>query len=348
MVKKDQINLLRRITGMRKIDKSSKKFLIFGIIFLGFVVTSIWGNYGINPVSGSEPQKFEHIAPKDAYALTQHHKADKNFVILDVRTTREVAEGYIDGAINLDYFSDAFREKLNKLDKQKTYLVYCRSGRRSGSTLQIMRDLNFSTVYNMTGGILGWYAVGLPLVTSQSTTEHKQTPAYTSQYVGQEHRAIKSLSEEDIKELQRGGGWGLAKVAELNGVPGPAHLLQMKDEIPLTPAQVKEIEALYETMNQQAIQFGTELIELERKLNTHFAERTITKDILHDLLEKIGRTRTRLRYVHLSTHLETPAILSPEQIARYNTLRGYASDDPCANIPEGHDPEMWRKHNNCL
>jgi hypothetical protein len=54
-----------------------------------------------------------------------------------------------------------------------------------------------------------------------------------------------------------------------------------------------------------------------------------------------------LRYVHLVTHLETSSILTPQQIEKYNRLRGYGSGDPCKNIPQGHDAEMWKKHNNC-
>jgi hypothetical protein len=62
-----------------------------------------------------------------------------------------------------------------------------------------------------------------------------------SPYAGEQTRAIKSLSQDDIAELRRGGGWGLAKAAELNGVPGPAHLLELKDDIPLNEEQVAAI-----------------------------------------------------------------------------------------------------------
>ena len=54
---------------------------------------------------------------------------------------------------------------------------------------------------------------------------------YTSKYVGEEYRKIKSLSPDDVEELKKGGGWGLAKAAELNGLPGPAHILEMEDKI---------------------------------------------------------------------------------------------------------------------
>ena len=173
------------------------------------------------------------------------------------------------------------------------------------------------------------------------------SPSYKSKYAGEEKREIKSLSEADIEELKNGEGWGLAKAAELNGVPGPAHLLEMKDEINLSTEQVRVIEDLYQKMKQAAIPLGLELIGLERELNNHFADRTITDELLDELLDKIAQVRKKLRYVHLSTHLKTPNILTTEQIALYNQMRGYSSEDPCKNIPKGHDPEMWKRHHNC-
>ena len=100
-------------------------------------------------------------------------------------------------------------------------------------------------------------------------------------------------------------------------------------------------------MKQEAVPLGLELIELERELNNHFANRTITNELLRQILQKIAQVYGQLRYVHLSTHLKTPDILKSEQITLYNKLRGYSSDDPCENIPKGHDPQMWKKHHNC-
>ena len=187
----------------------------------------------------------------------------------------------------------------------------------------------------------------LILMTIPLSTFSAASPSYKSKYAGEEKREIKSLSEADIEELKNGEGWGLAKAAELNGVPGPAHLLEMKDEINLSTEQVRVIEDLYQKMKQAAIPLGLELIGLERELNNHFADRTITDELLDELLDKIAQVRKKLRYVHLSTHLKTPSILTPEQIALYNQMRGYSSEDPCKNIPKGHDPEMWKRHHNC-
>jgi len=180
-----------------------------------------------------------------------------------------------------------------------------------------------------------------------SSTAIASESDHRSPYAGEQTRPIKSLSAEDIAELRRGGGWGLAKAAELNGMPGPAHLLEMRDEIPLDEMQVGRIEALYAEMRAAAIVEGEKLIALEAELDRHFRDGTITEALLRKSLDEIAATQRTLRFVHLSTHLKTPAILSEDQIAAYNALRGYADADPCANVPEGHDPAMWRKHNGC-
>ena len=82
-------------------------------------------------------------------------------------------------------------------------------------------------------------------------------------------------------------------------------------------------------------------------LNNHFANGTITEKLLNELLGEIAYVYKKLRYTHLAAHLETPTIVTPQQIALYNKLRGYSSKDPCENIPAGHDPEMWKRHHNC-
>ena len=174
-----------------------------------------------------------------------------------------------------------------------------------------------------------------------------ENPIHKSDYAGQEKRLIKSLSDDDIQQLQQGEGWGLAKAAELNGMPGPAHILQMKEHISLTSEQEAKIQALFVAMKEKAIPLGNELIALEKNLNDSFADRTITDELLYQQLDAIANVRKELRYAHLVTHLMTPTILSPQQIEKYNQLRGYGSDDPCENIPAGHNAEMWKKHNGC-
>ena len=151
------------------------------------------------------------------------------------------------------------------------------------------------------------------------------TDTAPSPYVGEESRAVKSLSADDIAELRRGGGWGFAKAAELNGMPGPFHLLELKDEIPLTREQVTAITAIHERMREAAVAEGEHFIAAERALEDAFRAGRVTEKSLRTLLADIARSRARLRFIHLSAHLETPALLTDEQIARYDALRGYGA-----------------------
>lgn len=84
--------------------------------------------------------------------------ATRGVVVLDVRTPAETAEGKIAGAQELDFRAPDFQEKLGKLDRNKTYLVYCRSGGRSSSACSMMEEMGFKDLYNLVGGYQGWSA----------------------------------------------------------------------------------------------------------------------------------------------------------------------------------------------
>lgn len=188
--------------------------------------------------------------------------------------------------------------------------------------------------------------LGLALTATPAITVAQDHSGHASPYAGFEGRTIKSLSESDLDELRRGGGWGLALAAELNGVPGPAHLLELRDEIGLSPDQVAAIQAIFEEMQSEAVAAGARLIEAEEAIEAAFRAGELDDERLRALIAEAEDARAELRFIHLSRHLSTPPLLTADQIARYNTLRGYGSD-PCANVPEGHNPEMWRRHNNC-
>ena len=168
-----------------------------------------------------------------------------------------------------------------------------------------------------------------------------------SPYAGMERREIKSLSDADIADLRRGAGWGLALSAELNGMPGPAHVLELKDRLGLSPAQIASIEAIFLAMQTEARAAGESFIAAEAAIESAFRQGNLTEDRLRSLIAAAAEARANLRFIHLSRHLQTPALLTADQIARYNELRGYTASDPCTNIPQGHDPAMWRRHNNC-
>ena len=181
----------------------------------------------------------------------------------------------------------------------------------------------------------------MPLSTLAQHSHAGQTP-----YAGMQNRAIKSLSDNDINELRRGGGWGLALAAELNGMPGPSHLLELKDKIPLTADQVDKTQVLLDEMRKAAIPTGERLIAAEKALEAAFASGKVDESSLRRLLADAESARSELRFIHLSQHYKTVLFLTPEQIKRYNILRGYA-DDPCKSIPAGHNPEMYKGHMGC-
>jgi phage shock protein E len=88
-----------------------------------------------------------------------------DLVILDVRTPEEFADGHIDGAVMIDFYEADFVDQLAELDPDVPYVLYCRSGNRSGQTTAIMEELGFESVQDVDGGVLAWEAEGLPLVT---------------------------------------------------------------------------------------------------------------------------------------------------------------------------------------
>jgi hypothetical protein len=150
-------------------------------------------------------------------------------------------------------------------------------------------------------------------------------PALAQQpYAGLETRAIKTLSEQQIADLNAGRGMGLALAAELNGYPGPMHAIELADRLSLSPEQLARLRALFDAMKAETIPIGARLIAQERSLNEDFAQRTVTPASLEAMTREIGSTQAALRAAHLKYHLSTTAILSAEQVRRYNVLRGYA------------------------
>jgi Spy/CpxP family protein refolding chaperone len=174
-------------------------------------------------------------------------------------------------------------------------------------------------------------------------------PATANPYQGQQNRAITSLSSEDVQALQNGEGWGLAKPAEFNGVPGPAHLLELADEIGLSEQQKQQVTKLFDDMKAQAIALGNEYIASEKAIDDYFRSGQFSDRLLRERVDQAEQNRANLRFLHLSYHHKTLDVVTPEQIAQYNALRGYDQmlDDPCSNIPEGHNPAMFRKHMGC-
>ena len=94
------------------------------------------------------------------------------FVLLDIRAPAEVDASHISGAAELDYYNASFREDLAALDRELIYVIYCRTGNRTGQTMGIMEDLGFEQIYDMGGGISQWIAAGYPVCVGPLDAEH--------------------------------------------------------------------------------------------------------------------------------------------------------------------------------
>lgn len=151
----------------------------------------------------------------------------------------------------------------------------------------------------------------------------RQDHAGHSPYAGQEVRDIKALSPEETASLLAGEGMGFALAAELNGVPGPKHVLELAADLELSPDQAERVEAVRAAMAEEAMRLGERLVGAERALDRAFAHGTAPREHVAQLVEAAGELRARLRAVHLLAHLDTAEILTAEQIEAYRRLRGY-------------------------
>jgi Spy/CpxP family protein refolding chaperone len=163
---------------------------------------------------------------------------------------------------------------------------------------------------------------------------NSQVLSAPSTYAGQEQRSIKALSPEDIQALREGKGMGLAKAAELNGYPGPAHVLQNSEALNLSAQQRRESEALFKAMEAKAKPLGDALVEAERELDQLFFRRIATPESIQSQLLKIGKLQALVRGSHLEVHIAQAALLTPEQLAQYDKLRGYTGHgEPSVQAP---------------
>lgn len=162
-----------------------------------------------------------------------------------------------------------------------------------------------------------------------------------SPYAGDERREIKALSDEDVSAYLAGKGMGLARAAELNGYPGPMHVLDLAEPLALTAEQRARTQRLFESMRAEAIAAGRALVDEERALDALFRGRTADAEKLSATLTRIGQRQAEVRRVHLAAHLAQAEILTSEQVRRYATLRGYESSQPASPAGHGHG---HRKH----
>jgi LTXXQ motif family protein len=154
-------------------------------------------------------------------------------------------------------------------------------------------------------------------------------------YAGDAGREIKALSADEIKQYLSGAGMGYAKAAELNHFPGPMHVLELADKLGLSAEQRAAAKRLMDAHKAEAPAIGAKLVESERALDALFRSGNVEPDALAAAVRVAAAAAAEYRLSHLETHRRTRVLLSAEQVAHYDVLRGYAKP-AAAGDPHRH------------
>jgi Spy/CpxP family protein refolding chaperone len=160
-------------------------------------------------------------------------------------------------------------------------------------------------------------AVGTPFL-SNAYAQHQP-------YSGQQARDVKALSPDEVKQYLAGAGMGYAKAAELNHYPGPMHALELAEQLRLSAEQRASTESLMKTHKAEARDIGARLIEAERALDALFRSGNLSAETLSLAVSRSAALQGEYRLSHLETHRRMRALLTAEQVARYDALRGYST-----------------------
>ena len=110
---------------------------------------------------------LQDVSARTAAALIEENRSNPDFIILDIRTPREFDAGHIKGARNIDFYAQSFANEFRGLDREKTYLIYCRSGNRSGQIMGAVEKMHFKQVFHMRSGLVDWVGQGFKLVPTE-------------------------------------------------------------------------------------------------------------------------------------------------------------------------------------
>jgi hypothetical protein len=141
-------------------------------------------------------------------------------------------------------------------------------------------------------------------------------------YAGQQTRDVTTLSADDIAQIEAGASWGLAKPAELNGYPGPAHVLELAEKPKLTSEQREAVTEIFHAMKIVAIAAGKLFLVSERRVDAVFRSGKAARDQLPEAVMDAAMRRASMRLVHLEAHISTAAPLSEHQRRQYDQDAG--------------------------
>jgi Spy/CpxP family protein refolding chaperone len=170
----------------------------------------------------------------------------------------------------------------------------------------------------------GLVLLGLAIAPSIALAQHAQP------YAGQQSRDVKALSEDEVKQYLAGGGMGYAKPAELNGYPGPMHVLELAEKLQLDARQRQAADALMQAHKAEARAIGSRLVDAEGALDALFRSGKVGESELAAHVRAVASIQGEYRLSHLDTHRRMHMLLTPEQVARYNALRGYGHSEAAA------------------
>jgi Spy/CpxP family protein refolding chaperone len=157
----------------------------------------------------------------------------------------------------------------------------------------------------------------------------------TQPYAGQDTREVKALSQDEVKQYLSGSGMGYARAAELNHYPGPMHVLELADELQLTAEQRRRTQALMDAHKTQARALGRAVVDAESALDALFRASNVSETDLAARVRAVAAAHGDYRLSHLETHRRTRALLTSEQVARYDSVRGYGAAGTAA-AHQGH------------
>jgi len=160
--------------------------------------------------------------------------------------------------------------------------------------------------------------VAATLVTKLALAQHKP-------YAGEAAREAKALSAEEIEQYRAGAGMGYAKAAELNHFPGPMHVLEFASQLGLSEKQRAATEQLMAAHKRDARAIGTKLVDAESRVEALFRSGKVEDAVLAKAVRESAALQGEYRLSHLETHRRMRALLTQEQVARYDELRGYGA-----------------------
>lgn len=165
--------------------------------------------------------------------------------------------------------------------------------------------------------------LSISLLSAEALAQDPGSHRHGQPYAGQQAREVSTLSPQELQAYLDGRGMGLARPAEVNGFPGPMHVIELGEPLKLTAAQLERVRAVYERMKAKATDLGARYVDAEKAVDAAFKSGRGDAGEVSARVAEANRLLAEIRLTHLVAHIEITPMLSAEQLARYAELRGY-------------------------